>query len=66
MKLTTLIASDTFRPEGAVRPVRPGEVIYPTTSHARELIRHGLAIPLKRAPEFSVRTPRENTELFGN
>lgn len=59
MKQVVLIAADNFRPEGALRPARAGEVIYPSAVLGRKLVAQGLAIPAKRAPEFAVRTPKE-------
>lgn len=59
-KLSTIIAADTFRPAGAHRPAQPGEVLYTDPKLGRELVKAGLAIPAKRAPEFAVRTPKEN------
>lgn len=60
MKRAAFIAADRFTPPGAARPVQPGEVIYPEVKLGRELVRLGLAIPAKRAPEFAVRTPKES------
>lgn len=60
MKQVTVIAADSFRPEGAVRPTRPGEVLYVDATAGRELVKKGLAIPAKRAPEFAVRKPKES------
>lgn len=60
MKQVIVIAADSFRPEGATRPTRPGEVLYPSAALGRELIKQGLAIPAKRAPEFAIRKPKEN------
>jgi hypothetical protein len=60
MKIAPVIAADSFRPAGVHRPVRPGEVIYPPVALGRELVKLGLAVPAKRAPEFAVRKPKES------
>jgi hypothetical protein len=60
MKNPVVIAADSFRPEGCTRPARPGDVLYPEAKLGKELVKAGLAVPAKRAPEFAVRTPKEN------
>jgi len=60
MKTSVVIAADRIRPSGVHRPARPGEVLYLDPAKARELVKLGLAVPAKRAPEFAVRTPKEN------
>jgi hypothetical protein len=59
-KLATVIAADRIRPEGCLRPAQPGEVLYLPAGLARELVKLGVAVPAKRAPEFAVRTPKES------
>lgn len=59
MKLHTIIAADRIRPSGVHRPTEPGEVLYVPSAQARELVKLGVAVPAKRAPEFAVRTPKE-------
>jgi hypothetical protein len=60
MKTSIVIAADNFRPAGCLRPAIPGEVLYPPAAIAKQLVKDGLAIPAKRAPEFAVRKPKES------
>jgi hypothetical protein len=59
-KISPIIASASLRPPGVHRPTQPGEVLYLASEKAKELIKAGVAIPAKRAPEFAVRRPKEN------
>jgi hypothetical protein len=60
MKTSVIIAADRVRPAGVHRPTVPGEVMYLPAAQARELVKLGVAVTAKRAPEFAVRTPKEN------
>ncbi len=61
-----IIATDNFQPTGVTHVVRAGEILNAPAALATRLMKQGLAVAAKRAPELAMRAATERAVPFRN